>query len=146
MTTNPIPKPTTARPTSIQIAGVNISFQRTLRIPDDGTVYPLPPSLGQFPIHRVEDYAGAVPESWATHGGIFLPMYQREAMWINFGGSPWPPHAVKLAVGMVNALTGSPWNDRLSKHEQDYLVCPDQPWIDGVSQPTEKCASSSRCL
>jgi hypothetical protein len=27
-----------------------VSFQRTLRIPDDGGVYPLPPGLGRFPL------------------------------------------------------------------------------------------------
>ena len=30
---------------------LGITFQRTLRIPDDGGVYPLPPGLGRFPIH-----------------------------------------------------------------------------------------------
>jgi hypothetical protein len=120
-----------AHDSSVEIAGVSVGFQRTLRIPDDGKVYPLPPSLGYFPIHRVEDHAGRVPESWLEHGGVFLPMYQREAMWIRFNAW-WPPSAVKLAVGMVNAITGSPWDDRLSRSEQDYLVCPDQPWIDGI--------------
>jgi hypothetical protein len=121
-----------AHKSSIDIAGVSVSFQRTLRIPDDGKLYPLPPGLGCFPIHRVEDHAGGVPESWLGHGGVFLPMYQREAMWIRFGVPHWPPRAVKIAVGMVNAITGSPWDDRLSRSEQDYLVCPDQPWIDGI--------------
>jgi hypothetical protein len=121
-----------ARPSSVDIAGVRVSFQRTLRIPDDGKVYPLPPSLGCFPIHRVEDHAERVPESWLNHGGVFLPMYQREAMWISFHAPEWPPRVVKIAVGMVNAITGSPWDDRLSRREQDYLVCPDQRWIDGI--------------
>ena len=34
-----------------------VNFQRTLRIPDDGGTYPLPPGLGDFPVFRVEDYA-----------------------------------------------------------------------------------------
>ena len=37
----------------IQMGNFTVSFQRTLRIPDDGIVYPLPPGLGEFPIHRV---------------------------------------------------------------------------------------------
>ena len=53
-------------------------------------------------------------------------------MWISFDGRDWHPSAVKVAVGIVNALTGDPWHDRLSRTEQDYLVCPDQPWIDGI--------------
>jgi hypothetical protein len=36
-----------------------VAFQRTLRIPDDGRAYPLPPGLGRFPILKVEDYLGA---------------------------------------------------------------------------------------
>jgi hypothetical protein len=124
--------PIVVHESSVEIAGVGVSFHRTLRIPDDGKVYPLPPSLGCFPIHRVKDHAGRVPESWLGNGGIFLPMYQREAMWMSFDRPHWPPRALKLAVGMVNAITGAPWDDRLSKDEQDYLVCPDQPWIDGI--------------
>jgi hypothetical protein len=38
-----------------------VSSQRTLRIPDDGNTYPLPPGLGRFPLRRVADHAGSVP-------------------------------------------------------------------------------------
>jgi hypothetical protein len=34
--------------------GLNITFLRTLRIPDDGKTYPLPPGLGRFPVRRVD--------------------------------------------------------------------------------------------
>ena len=37
--------------------GLQVSFLRTLRIPDDGKTYPLPPGMGRFPIRRVDDYA-----------------------------------------------------------------------------------------
>jgi hypothetical protein len=30
-----------------------VSFERTLKIPDDDKIYPLPPSLGKFPIRKV---------------------------------------------------------------------------------------------
>ena len=33
-----------------------VSFQRKLRIPDDGRTYPLPPGLGSFPVKEVADY------------------------------------------------------------------------------------------
>ena len=36
-------------------AAGRISFQRTLRIPDDGRDYPLPPGLGCFPLRHVDD-------------------------------------------------------------------------------------------
>jgi len=111
----------------------SVSFQRTLRLPEDGKTYPLPPGLGQFPIHKVADYADGVPESWRRHGGVFIPMYQREALWMAFQGADWRPNAVKIGVGMINALSGRPWDQALSKGKQDYVVVPDQPWLDGIN-------------
>jgi hypothetical protein len=110
-----------------------VNFQRTLRLPDDGGSYPLPPSLGQFPVKQVADYAGRVPDDWRERGGVFIPMYQREAMWLNFLGDSWHPVAAKIGVGRVNALTGKRWDERLHADPQDYLVCPTQPWLDGIN-------------
>src|SRR3954469_12277330 len=81
-------------------AHLEITFQRTLRIPDDGRTYPLPPGLGAFPLRLVRDSAARVRGGWAARGGVFLPMYQREAMWLSFGGEP---HALKIGVGKVCA-------------------------------------------
>jgi hypothetical protein len=110
----------------------NVQFQRTLRIPDDGGTYPLPPSLGCFPIYRVKDYEKRVPDAWNEHGGVFIPMYQREALWLSFGGSDWCPSAVKVAVGKVNALTGKRLHKKLNRTRQNYMVTPNQPWLDGI--------------
>jgi len=112
-------------------AKCRISFQRTLRIPDDNRPYSLPPGLGRFPLNLVDDYADRVPSTWNAHGGVFLPMYQAEAMWLNFSGSY--PMAVKVAAGKINAVTGEGWNNELSRRPQDYVVIPDQPWLDGFS-------------
>jgi hypothetical protein len=109
------------------------SFQRTLRIPEDDRVYPLPPGLGAFPVHRVEDYASRAPAAWREHGGVFIPMYQREALWLAFGGAYWKPSAVKIGVGKVNAVSGGAWDEKLREDPQDYIVCPDQPWLDGIN-------------
>lgn len=106
-----------------------IDFQRTLRIPDDNRDYPLPPGLGRFPVEHVDDYADALPAAWRTHGGVFLPMYQSEALWLYFGGHY--PCAIKIAAGKINAVTGKPWSNDLNARPQDYLVAPDQPWLDG---------------
>lgn len=114
-------------------SSVTVSFQRTLRIPDDGNAYPLPPGLGYFPILRVDDYRESVPASWREHGGVFIPMYQREALWISFGARWWMPNAVKVGVGNIDAITGDPWDDDLRPEPQNYLVCPDQPWLDGIN-------------
>jgi len=111
----------------------SVNFQRTLRIPDDGKTYPLPPGLGNFPVCKVDDYADRVPSSWKQHGGVFIPMYQREALWLNFNGVSWRPNVIKVAVGKINAVTGKPWNQKLDGAEQDYLVYPDQPWLDGIN-------------
>ncbi len=110
----------------------SMDFQRTLRIPDDGRVYPLPPGFGEFPVCKVSDYAERVPQSWKEHAGVFIPMYQREALWLNFSGCYWKPNAVKVAVGKINALTGEKYKERLFRAAQDYMVCPPQPWLDGI--------------
>ncbi|MHB8862742.1 MAG: hypothetical protein ACYC6N_10075 [Pirellulaceae bacterium] len=119
-------------------ATVNIQFQRTLRIPDDGNDYPLPPGLRRFPLRHVDDFAARVAPSWIEHGGVMLPMYQSEAMWLNFDsgydrerGVSYP-FAVKIATGKVNAVSGQPWADGLVCHpQQDYVAVPGQPWLDG---------------
>lgn len=109
-----------------------VTFQRTLRIPDDGRAYPLPPGLGRFPVLKVEDYLDLVPPLWREHGGAFIPMYQREALWLGFHAASWKPNAVKIAVGRVNAISGEPDDETLHADHQDYVVCPDQPWLDGI--------------
>ena len=110
-------------------AELMIEFQRTLRIPDDNREYYLPPGLGKFPLNRVDDYPDNLPDTWKEHGGVFLPMYQTEALWINFTADY--PMAVKIAAGKINAVTGAAWKEELSNTPQDYLVVPDQPWLDG---------------
>lgn len=119
----------------LHIGDLEIVFMRTLRIPDDGSVYRLPPGLGRFPIRRVDDHRDRVPEGWRAHGGVFIPMYQREAMWIRLGAPT--PHAVKVAAGRVNAVSGNPWRDGLYEGPDadvpEYLVVPEQPWLDGFN-------------
>ncbi len=135
--------PTSRRSTSLQIrleretvriGPLTVRFNRTLRLPDDGRRYPLPPSLGAFPIHRVADHLDRVPESWRAHGGVFIPMHQREALWLGFSGSERDPVALKVAAGMRNALTGGAWDEEIAGgRDQDYVVVPGQPWIDGFN-------------
>ena len=110
-------------------AKLSLNLQRTLRIPDDGDDYPLPPGLGAFPLRHVDDFATRLPELWKKHGGVMLPMYQSEALWVNFHGSY--PFAVKIATGKINAITGESWTDGIHRDPQDYMVTPDQPWLDG---------------
>jgi hypothetical protein len=109
-----------------------LTLHRTLRIPDDGRLYPLPPGLGTFPIRRVTAHSERVPAEWRRAGGAFIPMYQREALWLAFHGAAWKPNAVKVAIGGVNALTGEPDGPELRQEPQNYLVAPLQPWLDGI--------------
>ena len=111
----------------------SVGCQRTLRIPDDGRSYPLPPGLGLFPVHRVADYAARAPLSWNRATDFFIPIYQREALWLGFQGTSWKPNAVKVGAGRVNAVSGKGWDKELHDDPQDYLVCPQQPWLDGIN-------------
>lgn len=116
---------------------LTIDFQRTLRIPDDGKDYPLPPGLGSFPLRHIDDFAQRVPGGWLKRGGVLLPMWQAEALWLNFRpraldsrGTPYR-FAIKVATGKVSAVTGESWRRGLTRNPQDYLVVPGQRWLDG---------------
>ena len=111
----------------------SFTLQRTLRLPDDGKSYPLPPGLGSFPINRVSDFEDKVPPQWRERGGFFIPLYQREALWLEFDGAWWKPNAVKVSVGGINAVSGETWNEELRSDPQNYIVCPGQPWLDGIN-------------
>lgn len=62
-------------------------------------------------------------------------------MWIKFSAKE--PFALKIYVGGVNAISGVPLKEspeaalkrlQLSdKVKQDYVVLPDQPWLDGIA-------------
>ncbi|MFD4577449.1 hypothetical protein ACFWNK_34155 [Streptomyces sp. NPDC058417] len=111
--------------------GVAVRFMRTLRLPESGE-HPLPPGLGEFPVRRVADYPDTAPAEWLARGGVMLPVYLREAMWLGFGGST-EPAALQVGVGKVCAVSGRPWSDRLARDPQNYLVLPRQPWLDGIN-------------
>jgi hypothetical protein len=118
-------------------AKLEICFQRTFRIPDDGKTYPLPPGFGFFPLCHVDDHPRRVSPDWLERGGVMLPMYQSEAMWLRFSARSvarrWTsyPFAIKVAAGKINAVTGKNWSDGLNSVPQDYMVAPRQPWLDG---------------
>ncbi|KAL9645408.1 hypothetical protein ABK040_002607 [Willaertia magna] len=130
-----------------------IRFHRTLRIPNDSKTHLLPPSLGTFPIKKVTDYKDKVPKHWLQQGGVFIPMYQREAMWIEFQhGSSMNgkerkyykedylndaiPRAVQVFAGMINCVSGEEYKEKDLKNKpslQNYFTIPEQLWLDGIS-------------
>ncbi|KAI3555137.1 integral membrane protein [Colletotrichum abscissum] len=121
---------------------LSIQLNRTIRVPDNRDTNSLPPGLGTFPLFKVHDYAHNMPPDMAKKGGIFFPMYQREAMWVNFSAQA--PFAIKIYVGGVNAVSGLPMTENektlekrvrmlnSGKQIQDYMVVPDQNWLDGI--------------
>jgi hypothetical protein len=132
---------------TIEVGGLRVSFKRTCRVPE-GKVNSLPAGLGDFPVFRVSDYKSGCPEGWRPDG-FFFPMYRQEAMWMNFGRTG-NPTALIVGAGNINAISGRPFDpskDKLLgadreqiqagsinvalKEQQNYLVVPPQPWIDG---------------
>jgi hypothetical protein len=100
-------------------------LERTVRLPLNDETHPLPPGLGAFPVRSI-----------STNGqgkrSFRIPMHDREALWLLFRGEFWKPVIVKVGVGGVNALTGEPFDLELRAGRQDYMVVPDQPWLDGI--------------
>lgn len=118
-------------------AGIRIDFQRTLRLPDDGRDYHLPPGLGRFPLRHIEDFDLGVSNHRKARGGIIMPMFQTDALWLNFSSLGYRrqelPVALKIGAGKINAVSGEKWTDGLSQDPQNYVVLPEQPWIDGFN-------------
>lgn len=56
---------------------LQISFQRTIRIPDNDHHSALPPDMGPFPLYSVANFKNKVPADMALKGGLFLPMYRK---------------------------------------------------------------------
>jgi hypothetical protein len=110
-----------------------VTFMRTARIPDDDRTYPLPAGLGRFPLRHVDDCVNEIGAGVRRRGGVALPMHASEALWIYFGARSAVryPIALKIAAGKINAITGKPWTADLCDDPQDYLVVPEQPWLDG---------------
>lgn len=78
---NGVRQPFTGGSSSNIIIGQNgktsmrLSFHRTVRIPEDGASYNLPPGLGRFPLFDVRPFSHKLPVSVVSKGGIFLPIY-----------------------------------------------------------------------
>ena len=119
-------------------AGIEISFQRTLRLPDNDQVHHLPPSLGRFPLRHIADYDLQEHDHLKKRGGLLMPMYQADALWMSFSSldmerGPAYPIALKISTGKTCTVSGENWSETLNRDPQDYLVIPDQPWLDGYN-------------
>ncbi|KAK9415071.1 putative Ubiquitin-like domain-containing protein [Seiridium unicorne] len=102
-------------------AELRVSFMRTVRVPDNATQSKLPPGLAPVP--------------------------EKESLWVNFEATK--PFAIKIYAGGVNAISGEHMNEDLDtkfrrlkkyfegKSIQDYLIVPDQLWLDGIATSPE---------
>jgi hypothetical protein len=113
-------------------SGLEITFHRTIRMPDDDKLHQLPGSLGAFPLYNVSTYAAQLPQDMVQQGGVFLPMWQREALWISFSAPYEQKHALRVFVGRINAVSGLKMDERADQPIQDYVVVPGQEWLDGI--------------
>ena len=115
--------------------GFQVSFERTPRMPDDERLHQLPGSLGSYDLFSVDAYADRLPINIREKGGVFFPMWQREAMWLNFEPTL-PRCAVRVFMGHVNTISGLTMEDTASNKDdnqtQDYIVIPGQRWLDGI--------------
>jgi hypothetical protein len=117
--------------------GLKITFLRTVRMPDDDKLHLLPAALGAFPLYNVSAYADLLPDKIVKDGGVFLPMWQREALWIGFECRSGDRYALRVSVGRINAVSGlsideSPKKGVGAQPIQDYIVVPGQEWLDGI--------------
>jgi len=132
-------------------AETHVSFQQTLRIPDDGRTHGLPPGLGKFPLEPTSKFAAALPHEWL--GGspsaeadatlhVMMPMRNAEAMWMSFGGSG--KAAIVVGCGAINAISGETFDPAALRRGggleargdtpgvQGFCSRPRQPWLDGI--------------
>jgi hypothetical protein len=108
--------------------GLRITFQRTLRVSENG-LNALPPGFGRFPLRPVRRSQAELAPAVVKRGGVMLPLYLREAMWLNFDSDE--PVAVQIGAGGRCVVSGTPLKNKLRRKRQNYVVVPEQPWIDG---------------
>lgn len=104
-------------------------------MPDDNRLHQLPGSLGSYDLFSVEACSSHLPKNISESGGLFFPMWQREAMWLNFKPKQhkW---AVRVFIGHINTISGRAIEETTDKNaeekQQDYIVIPGQRWLDGI--------------
>jgi hypothetical protein len=121
----------------IHLDGLRVGIQQTLRVPDTGGPYPLPPGLGRIPVRRSQEL-GLKDEAAGSSPDLFvIGLYPSEAIWLQFHAPSTTQRAVKIGVGDRNAITGGRWDLELHADPQDYIVCPYQAWLDGFHTSPE---------
>lgn len=77
-----------------------------------------------------------LPPQLAKVGGVIVPLFQSEALWLQFNASE--PHAVQVTYDKVNAVNANaPVNNKKLEATpkcQDYIVVPKQRLLTGVNR------------
>lgn len=145
------------RNTSVSERAASVTFQRTLRLPERSCQTPRQNStshylmyekaqgvsefLGPFPLFDTEAYRDRLPKEMKQKGGLFFPIFQREALAFSFENTSkgdrraWEDEgdqqfAIKVYSGSINCVSGQQVTDSVP-HEQDYIICPRQRRLDG---------------
>lgn len=126
---------------SFKVGGVQVTFNQTLRVPE-GQLNALPAGLGYFSLYKVSEFRSTTPKEWRDDA-VFMPVYPQEAMWMGFSQHD-KPQALVVGAGQINAISGKPFDPSktnrrkksrlevvLDGEQQNYLVVPPQPWLDG---------------
>ena len=110
---------------------LHITLWRTVRIPEDGKVYDLPAGLGRFPLVNAAQCQENKVEDSAQNLHCVIPMYDREAMYMEFIGgiNGWGPgyirrpYAIRPYVGGINAISGVPRQAEGSNESPSQAQC-----------------------
>jgi hypothetical protein len=130
-------------------SSIDISLNRTLRVPEDGNVYDHPALFGPFPLLNVDLLQDKLPDLMARKSGLLIPMFAREALSIgfktdslrsaknNFNQSQRSNQSfpIKIMAGSVNTISGGLEEGydrgRQREKQQDCVVAPWQGRVDG---------------
>lgn len=111
--------------------GLDIRFDKILRVPDGETLNARPVSWERFPLELVDDHKTRIPAEMSKRGGVMLPLYPFEALAISCSGGHPLPFAVKIGAGKINVLSGEAWTENLQASQQDYIVIDGYADLDG---------------
>lgn len=95
---------------------LQVSLWRTVRIPEDGKAYDLPAGFGRFPLVDAAQLRDSQPLDNTQDMNCLFPMYDREAMYMEFVGGQYAmgpgdlqrPYAIRPFVGGINVVSGEP--------------------------------------
>ena len=102
------------------------------------------PGLGRFPIRTVASLGERAPEAMRARGGLVVPIYQAEALWLNFDAPEWRPMAMKVRrSGMVNAISAGALDGKMREPAARTTSLPRRSPGSTASRPATTALASS---